>query len=208
MPVASLSKLTVPLPVGQSAANQGLLMPKLKYRFRVILQNFGVTSPTTEITKQVMTVTRPEVTFDSKVIEVYNSKIKYAGKHTWSDATLVVRDDASGHVSKLVGEQVQKQFDFFEQSSAASGIDYKFSAVIEILDGGNGAFEPTVLESFELDGCFLTKVAYQGGDYTSSDPMDISMTISFDNAIQYNASGNPVGIGQNVGRAINTLATG
>jgi len=208
MPVASLSKLTVPLPAGQSAANQGLLMPKLKYRFRVILQNFGVTSPTTEITKQVMTVTRPEVTFDSKVIEVYNSKIKYAGKHTWSEATLVVRDDASGHVSKLVGEQVQKQFDFFEQSSAASGIDYKFSAVIEILDGGNGAFEPTVLESFELDGCFLTKVTYQGGDYTSSDPMDISMSISFDNAIQYNASGNPVGIGQNVGRAINTLATG
>jgi len=208
MAVASLSKLTVPLPAGQSAANQGLLMPKLKYRFRVILQNFGVTSPTTEITKQVMTVTRPEVTFDSKVIEVYNSKIKYAGKHTWSEATLVVRDDASGHVSKLVGEQVQKQFDFFEQSSAASGIDYKFSAVIEILDGGNGAFEPTVLESFELDGCFLTKVTYQGGDYTSSDPMDISMSISFDNAIQYNASGNPVGIGQNVGRAINTLATG
>jgi len=208
MPVASLSKLTVPLPAGQSAANQGLLMPKLKYRFRVILQNFGVTSPTTEITKQVMTVTRPEVAFDAKVIEVYNSKIKYAGKHTWSEATLVVRDDASGHVSKLVGEQVQKQFDFFEQSSAASGIDYKFSAVIEILDGGNGAFEPTVLESFELDGCFLTKVTYQGGDYTSSDPMDISMSISFDNAIQYNASGNPVGIGQNVGRAINTLATG
>jgi hypothetical protein len=34
------------------------------------------------------------------------------------------------------------------------------------------------------------------------------MTITFDNAIQTNASGNPVGIGQNVGRAINTLATG
>ena len=59
MAVASLSKLTVPLPAGQSASNQGLLMPKLKYRFRVQLQNFGVTSPTTEITKQVMNVTRP-----------------------------------------------------------------------------------------------------------------------------------------------------
>ena len=208
MPVASLSKLTVPLPAGQSASNQGLLMPKLKYRFRVLLQNFGVTSPTTEITKQVMTVTRPEVSFDPKVIEVYNSKIKYAGKHTWSDITLVVRDDASGAVSKLVGEQVQKQFDFFEQASEASGIDYKFSTIIEILDGGNGAFEATVLESFELDGCFLSKVTYQGGDYTSSDPMDISMTVSFDNAIQFNSSGNPVGIGENVGRTINTLATG
>jgi hypothetical protein len=208
MAVASLSKLTVPLPAGQSASNQGLLMPKLKYRFRVTLQNFGVTSPTTEITKQVMNVTRPEVTFENMTLDVYNSRIKYAGKHTWSDLTLTVRDDVSGAVSKLVGEQVQKQFDFFEQASAASGIDYKFTTVIEILDGGNGAFEPTVLEAFECEGCYLQKVTYQGGDYTSSDPMDIAMTITFDNAIQLNASGNPVGIGQNVGRAINTLATG
>jgi hypothetical protein len=208
MAVASLSKLTVPLPAGQSASNQGLLMPKLKYRFRVQLQNFGVTSPTTEITKQVMNVTRPEVTFENMTLDVYNSRIKYAGKHTWSDLTLTVRDDVSGAVSKLVGEQVQKQFDFFEQASAASGIDYKFTTVIEILDGGNGAFEPTVLESFELEGCYLQKVTYQGGDYTSSDPLDIAMTITYDNAIQTNASGNPVGIGENVGRAVNTLATG
>ena len=208
MPVASLSKLTVPLPAGQSASNQGLLMPKLKYRFRVQLQNFGVTSPTTEITKQVMNVTRPEVTFENMTLDVYNSRIKYAGKHTWSDVTLTVRDDVTGAVSKLVGEQVQKQFDFFEQTSAASGIDYKFTTVIELLDGGNGAFEPTVLEAFELEGCYLQKVTYQGGDYTSSDPMDIAMTITFDNAIQTNASGNPVGIGQNVGRSVRTLATG
>ena len=208
MAIASLSKLSVPLPAGQSASSQGLLMPKLKYRFRVQLQNFGVTKPTTEITKQVMNVTRPEVTFENMTLDVYNSRIKYAGKHTWSDLTLTVRDDVSGAVSKLVGEQVQKQFDFFEQASAASGIDYKFTTVIEILDGGNGAFEPTVLEAFELEGCYLQKVTYQGGDYTSSDPLDIAMTITFDNAIQTNASGNPVGIGQNVGRAINTLATG
>lgn len=208
MPIASLSKLTVPLPAGQSASNQGLLMPKLKYRFRVTLQGFGVTAPTTEITKQVMTVTRPDVSFENITLNVYNSKIHYAGKHTWADITLVVRDDVTGAVSKLVGEQVQKQFDFFEQSSAASGIDYKFTTVIEILDGGNGAFEPTVLESFELDGCYLQKVTYQGGDYASSDPMDISMTITYDNAIQTNAAGNPIGIGTNVGRTVRTLATG
>jgi hypothetical protein len=208
MAVASLSKLTVPLPPGQSSSNQGLLMPKLKYRFRVSLQNFGVTSPTTEITKQVMSCTRPEVSFEQIVLDVYNSKIKMAGKHSWADITLTVRDDVSGAVSKLVGEQVQKQFDFFEQASAASGIDYKFTTVVEILDGGNGAFEPTVLETFELEGCYVNKVVYQGGDYKSNDPLDIALTISYDNAIQTNASGNPIGIGQNVGRTVRTLATG
>ena len=208
MAVASLSKLTVPLPAGQSSPSQGLLMPKLKYRFRVTLQNFGVTTQSTELTKQVMSCTRPEVSFEQIVLDAYNSKVKLAGKHSWADITLTVRDDASGIVSKLVGEQIQKQFDFFEQSSAASGIDYKFTTVIEILDGGNGAFEPQVLEAFECEGCYLQKVTYQGGDYKTSEAMDISMTISFDNAIQLNASGNPVGIGQNVGRAVRTLATG
>jgi hypothetical protein len=208
MPIASLSKLSVPLPAGQSASNQGLLMPKLAYRFRVTLQNFGVTSPTTEITKQVMTVTRPEVSMEAVVLNVYNSRIKYAGKPTWGDVTLVVRDDVTGAVSQLVGEQVQKQFDFFEQASASSGIDYKFTSVIEILDGGNGAFNTNTLETFELEGCFLNKVTYQQGDYSKSDPLDISMTISFDNATQLGASGNVVGIGENVGRTLGTITTG
>lgn len=208
MAIASLSKLSVPLPAGQSSSSQGLLMPKLKYRFRVSLQNFGVTKPTTEITKQVMNVTRPKVSFENIELHVYNSKVNYAGKYTWDPLTLVVRDDQSSAVTQLVGEQIQKQFDFFEQASAASGIDYKFTTVIEILDGGNGAFEPTVLETFECIGCYIQDVTYQQADYTSSDPLDISMTIKFDNAIQVNASGNPVGLGTNVGRTLGTLAAG
>ena len=65
-------------------------------------------------------------------------------------------EDVNNNVQKLVGEQLQKQFDFFEQSSAASGQDYKFTTTIEILDGGNGANTPTTLETFELYGCFVT----------------------------------------------------
>ena len=208
MAVASLSKLTVPLPAGQSSASQGLLMPKLKYRFRVTLQNFGVTSPTTELTKQVMSCTRPEISFETIVLDVYNSKVKLAGKYNFTEVTLKVRDDATGAVSKLVGEQVQKQYDFFEQASAASGIDYKFTTMIEILDGGNGAYTPTTLETFELTGAWLSKVTYSDVDYKSNDPVDISMSIVFDNATQLDAGGNPVGIGENVGRTVRTMATG
>ena len=209
MAISSLANYSVPLPPGQSASNQGLLMPKLKYRYRVTLQNFGVTSPTTEITKQVMTMTRPEVTMETQTIDVYNSQIKYAAKPKWSDVTLVIRDDATGAVSKLVGEQIQKQFDFFEQASAVSGIDYKFTTVIEILDGGNGTSIPTVLETFELDGCFINKAKYADMDYKSSEPVQIDLTISFDNAIQTDGSGNPTtGIGIAVPRTSGTQATG
>ena len=68
------------------------------------------------------------------VIPVYNSTIKLLGKHSFGDAKLTIRDDASGIVSRKVGEQLQKQFDFFEQAGAASGIDYKFRMRVEMLD--------------------------------------------------------------------------
>ena len=77
MAIASLSKLSVPLPPGQSSSSQGLLMPKLKYRFRVLFENFGVSKPTTELTKQVVTAGRPNLTFDQVELHVYNSKVKY-----------------------------------------------------------------------------------------------------------------------------------
>ena len=209
MAISSLSRFTVPLPPGQSPVNQGLLMPKLKYRFRVLLDNFGISKPTTELTKQVMTVSRPNVQFDSQTIDVYNSKVFYAGKHTWQPINMTVRDDVGGQVSRLVGEQVQKQFDMLEQVSAASGSDYKFTTKIEILDGGNGTAEgPNVLEVFELYGCFLTDINYNELTYAESAPVDITMAIQYDNAIQYGKDGNVEGIGTFVGRALRQTLTG
>jgi hypothetical protein len=209
MAISSLSKFTVPISGGQSNSAQGLLMPKLKYRFRVLLENFGVTKPTTELTKQVMTITRPDVSFENIELSVYNSKINYAGRYTWEAVSLVLRDDVTGAVSKLVGEQIQKQFDFFEQASAASGIDYKFQTIIEILDGGNGATAVGVLETFQLDGCWIKQVTYQGGDYSSAtDPLDIALTICYDNALQVDGTGNASGLGQSVGRTVRTSALG
>lgn len=205
MAISSLSRMTVPLASDQSSPVQGLLMPKLKYRFRVLFENFGVSTPRTELTKQVMDFTRPNVTFADIDLPVYNSTIKLAGKYTWDNVTCQLRDDAAGNVSKLTGEQLQKQLDFMEQSSASSGIDYKFLTRFEVLDGGNGANEPVVLETWELYGCYLQGVNYNNMDYGLSEAVTISMTIRFDNAIQY-----PVGsgVGAVVGRTLGDIATG
>ena len=209
MAISSLSKFTVPLDgTGQSAASQGLLMPKLKYRYRVVFIGFGAGNDTHEMTKQVMTAGRPGVQFENVELAVYNSKINYAGRYTWADVQLVLRDDMTNAVSKLVGQQIQKQFDFFEQSSASSGSDYKFQTNIEILDGGNGTYTPVVLERFELYGCYLQNTVYQQADYKSSDPMDITLTLKYDNALQTDAAGNNVGIGSAVGRTLANLALG
>jgi len=180
-------------------------MPKLQYRFRVSLENFGITTPTTELTKQVVDVTRPTVGFDQITLDVYNSRVYMAGKHTWEPITLNLREDVGNNVQKLVGEQLQKQFDFYEQSSAASGIDYKFTTRIEILDGGNGLNTPTILETFELYGCYVENANYNTLAYATSDPVTVALSIRYDNAIQ---SPQGTGIGTAVGRGVGTLATG
>jgi hypothetical protein len=205
MSVSSLTKFTVPIDGDQSAASQGLLMPKLKYRFRASFENFGISSPRTEMTKQVMNITRPAVTFEESMIEVYNSKVYLAGKHTWDPITVNLRDDVNGAVTKLCGEQIQKQFDFMEQSSASSGIDYKFITRFELLDGGNGANTPNVLETWELYGCFVQNINYNDLDYASQEPVQITMSIRFDNAVQ-----TPLGdgIGSTVARTLGQTITG
>ena len=206
MAISTLSKITVPLASGDSASNQGLLMPKLQYRFRVSLENFGVSTPTTELTKQVIDVARPNVSFEKMTIDIYNSRVYLAGKHTWDPITLNLREDVNNNVQKLVGEQLQKQFDFYEQSSAASGQDYKFTTRIEILDGGNGANTPNVLETFELYGCYVESANYNQLAYSNStDPVSISLNIQYDNDIQ---SPQGTGIGTALGRTANTLVTG
>ena len=203
MAIASLSKFTVPLASDQSASSQGMLMPKLKYRFRVMFENFGVSTPTTELTKQVSEAARPNVQFADQKIEVYNSTIHYAGRPTWQPVTIKLRDDVTGQVSKLVGEQLQKQFDFFEQSSAASGGDYKFLMRVEMLDGGNGANAPAVLETWECYGCYIVSSNYNTLSYGGQEILTVDLSIQTDNCIQ--TSGGAAAPTQ---RAQGTAATG
>jgi hypothetical protein len=184
MAIAALSNFTVPLASDQSAGSQGMLMPKLKYRFRLTFENFGSGTSPTELTKQVQDCARPSLKFADQVIEIYNSKIHYAGKPSWDPVAVKIRDDVQGNVTTLIGEQNQRQFDFFEQSSAASAGDYKFTLRIEMLDGGNGTSTPNVLETWMLYGCYLVSTNWQTLDYKEQGPVVIDLSIQYDNAIQ------------------------
>jgi hypothetical protein len=205
MAVSSLQRMTVPLASDQSSPTQGLLMPKLKYRFRVMFENLGVSTPRTELTKQVVSFARPNLTFEEIALPIYNSTLKLAGRHSWADTTCSLRDDASGQVSRLIGEQLQKQMDFMEMSSAASGIDYKFTTKVEILDGGNGANTPVVLETWELYGCYLKGANYGDLNYGTNEAATIELSIAYDNA---NQTPEGTGVGTAVGRTIGDVVTG
>jgi hypothetical protein len=188
-----------------AGGNQGLLMPKLQFRFRVNFLNFGTNTSTVELTKQVIDCSRPNVQFQEITLPIYNSTMYLAGKAQWQTLSVNVRDDASNSVSRLVGQQLQKQMDFVEQASAASGQDYKFQTNIEILDGGNGTSAPVVLETWECYGCFLQTANYNTLNYGTNEAVTIALTIRFDNAIQ-----SPIGsgVGSTIGRTLGSIATG
>ena len=198
MATASQSLFNMTVAADNAGGNQGLLMPKLQFRFRVNFLNFGVGSAL-ELTKQVIDCSRPNLSFAEITLPVYNSTMYLAGKHTWAPMSVNIRDDAAGGVSKSVGAQLQKQLDFVEQASAASGQDYKFQTNVEILDGGNGTLVPTVLETWELYGCFLVSANYNTLNYGTSDVVTIGLSIRYDNAIQSPLGG---GVGTSVGRAL------
>jgi hypothetical protein len=74
-----------------------------------------------------------------------------------------------------------------------------------MLDGGNGSSAPTVLETFELYGAYIENVNYNTLAYATSDPVTITMSVRYDNAIQTPTG---TGIGTAVARTIGTLSTG
>ena len=202
MPIATLTNISIP--TGGAGTNSNLLMPKLQYRFRVALDGFGVADGSDnirEITRQVVDVTRPNLTFDQITIDAYNSRTYLAGKHTWEPITLTLREDANNSIQKIVGQQLQKQFDFYEQSSAVSGSTYKFTTKIQILDGGNGTNTggANVIDQYQLVGCYLESANYNTLAYSTNDPVTVTLSIRYDNAIQFGAEdgrGNEVGVGE------------
>lgn len=174
----TLSKFGVPL--GSGNGRGGLLQLKYKYRFRVRVLNFGPIAGGLDFTQQVQSVAKPKVSHEEIKVDSYNSVAYYAGKHSWEPINLVLKDDLTNNVSRMVGHQVQKQMNHFEQTAFAAGINYKFVTIIETMDGGND----TVIETWTLEGCFLQNVDYMDLDYGDSSFQTISMQIRFDNATQ------------------------
>jgi hypothetical protein len=188
--MAVLTNLSVPL---KERGNLGTLMPKLQYRFRVTFINLGGEGADegsiNQLTNNVISVARPNLTFDPVTIDTYNSRIFIPGKHTWEGIDIVFRDDISSNVVRALDRQLAKQVDMFSQSSAMSAGSFKFKTEIETLDGTNGPtanqaeqVNAMVLERWNLLGCHITNIRYGDNAYSASEPVQITVSIRFDNA--------------------------
>lgn len=176
--MADLTSFGVPTDSGSS-----IVMPKLQYRFRVKMINFGSEASSNDFTQNVISVTRPSLTHDEITIDAYNSRAYVAGKHTWEPITITLRDDINNNVNKHVAAQLQKQLNHGLQSAPATASQYKFGILVEQLDGAQPA---TVIETWSLNGCFVQNVNYGENNYATSDVMQITLQIRFDAADIHN----------------------
>ena len=173
------------LGVPDNTGNTTTIMPKLQYRFRVTFIGEGFTATPT---RSVISVSRPSLTHDEIPLDMYNSRIYLAGKHTWEPVSVVLRDDVDSVVLRELNGQLNRQVDHANQSSPRSGSAYKFQLLVESLDGASPT--PGVLDKIELAGCYIQNLSYGDMAYASSDQVQVTVAIRYDNAEIFDAAGN------------------
>jgi hypothetical protein len=173
------------LGVPDNTGNTTTIMPKLQYRFRATFIGEGFTATPT---RSVISVSRPSLTHDEIPLDMYNSRIFLAGKHTWEPITVVLRDDVDSVVIRELNGQLNRQVDHANQSSPRSGSAYKFQLLMETLDGASPT--PGILDKFELAGAYIQNIQYGDMAYASSDQVQVTVSIRYDNAEIYDAAGN------------------
>lgn len=169
---------------GIPGVGTGILQPKQQNRFRATFANIGGGVGSNPLSMQVITVSRPTVDFSEHELNRYNSKAYIAGKHSFDPINMTVEDDVTSSASAVIQEQLQKQqwlIGAEGQWLAASGEGslYKFVTYLDQLDGND-----QITERWIYEGCWLKNVNYNDLDYSSSNPVTITMSIRFDHARQ------------------------
>lgn len=133
-----LNKYGVPLPSGK---NKTMLQPKSKYKFRVIVYNFGTDiNDRDHIALDVDQVDRPSVTFNTQKVDMFSTNSSYFTKHNWNPIVLTIRDSVGNESAKALSRQLQKQLDFPRRITSRSEQNYagyKFGLIIQMLNGRN-----------------------------------------------------------------------
>ena len=123
------------------------------------------------------TAARPQIQTGEVPIPFINHTRYVAGKTTFSTMGVTLHDPIAPSGAQQVMEWVRTHF---ESVSGRSGYAdfYKRDCQLKLLDPVG-----TVVELWDLKGCFLTSAGFGDLDYGGSDPTEISLTIRFDNCV-------------------------
>lgn len=187
-----LDKFGVPLPSGRAPMKQ----PKPKYRFRVLFFGFGNTGDGDFISLDTNTCSSPAIEFETPEVHSYNSVSYYKGKPTWAEIELSVRDSVGNQSIKAIGNQLRREFNVYTQESRTTASQFKFEMWIQALDGsdsqGEGLYGGT-LHTWVCQGCQIKNYKSGDFDYSSSDMIELSVTLRPDACFQLDENGKPMG---------------
>lgn len=145
-----------------------------KRKFRWILQIDGIDAYT------LKTAARPQATFDETVIDYINAKRYVAGKMTWNPIAVTTHDPISPSAAQKVMDWVRLCYEPLTGRMGYANF-YKKNISLKLLDP-----QGTVVELWDITGAWVQDVNFGDLDYATSDNVEISFTIRFDNAtLQY-----------------------
>ena len=153
-------------------ANQAMFTPfepKLKNRF--IFQIDGVPA------YLIKTAARPQITFEEVPLDHMNVSRFVAGKGVWQPIEMTLYDPVVPSAAQTVMEWVRLSHESVTGRDGYSDF-YKKNVTFNLV-GPVG----DVVEEWELVGAYIKTANFGDLDFTSSDPVDITLTLQFDYAV-------------------------
>lgn len=193
--IQSLINMGVP---GQNGDRSAVLQPKLGNRWRTVFYSFGNPGETApyDLTRAMRAISRPKYTFSQSTLYSYVSTVYIATRVEFDAITLRLFDDIDNTVSRRVQQQISKQQNFFDQTASRAGQNYKFEMELDLLAGGafaGASVDPNVIEKWEYDGCFIVDATFGEMSYEDPKPLEISLTVRFDNCTAFDQNGQRMG---------------
>lgn len=125
----------------------------------------------------IKTANRPTMNTGEIEIPFMNSTRYIAGKTKFDQLSVTLHDPIAPSGAQQVMEWVRTHFE--SVSGRAGYADfYKRDCQLKLLDSVG-----TVVELWDIKGCFLTSAGFGDLDYGSEDPAEISLSIRFDNCV-------------------------
>ena len=143
--------------------------PKRKFRWQFAIEGIDAFL--------IKTAARPTITTEEQEIPFMNSTRYIAGKTKFETISVTLHDAIAPSGAQQVMEWVRTHFE--SVSGRAGYADfYKRDCQLKMLDPVG-----TVVELWDLKGCFLVSANFNDLDYSADDAVEISMSIRFDNCI-------------------------
>jgi hypothetical protein len=125
----------------------------------------------------IKTANRPSISIEEQTISYMNSKRYVAGLASFETLSLTLHDPIAPSGAQQVMEWVRTHF---ESVSGRSGYAdfYKRDCQLKLVDPVG-----TVIELWDIKGCFLTTAGFGDVSYEDGAPMEIALTLRFDNCV-------------------------